>query len=39
LRLRDLGGLIVVDFIDMRNRRHIREVEKEVKACMKRAAI
>ncbi|MDH3346986.1 MAG: Rne/Rng family ribonuclease, partial [Desulfobulbaceae bacterium] len=27
LRLRDLGGLIVVDFIDMRNKRHIREVE------------
>jgi ribonuclease E len=36
LRLRDLGGLIVVDFIDMRNARHIREVEKEVKASMKR---
>ena len=36
LRLRDLGGLIVVDFIDMRNQRHIREVEKKVKASMKR---
>jgi len=36
LRLRDLGGLIVVDFIDMRNNRHIREVEKQVKASMKR---
>ncbi len=36
LRLRDLGGLIVVDFIDMRNARHIREVEKQVKASMKR---
>jgi len=36
LRLRDLGGLIVVDFIDMRNARHIKEVEKEVKASMKR---
>jgi ribonuclease E len=36
LRLRDLGGLIVVDFIDMRNVRHIREVEKEVKSSMKR---
>jgi ribonuclease E len=36
LRLRDLGGLIVVDFIDMRNSRHIREVEKLVKASMKR---
>lgn len=28
LRLRDLGGLIVVDFIDMRDGKHIREVEK-----------
>ncbi len=36
LRLRDLGGLIVVDFIDMRNKRHIREVEKQVKVSMKR---
>jgi ribonuclease E len=35
LRLRDLGGLIVVDFIDMRNVRHIKEVEKQVKASMK----
>jgi ribonuclease E len=36
LRLRDLGGLIVVDFIDMRDQKHIREVEKQVKASMKR---
>ena len=36
LRLRDLGGLIVVDFIDMRNKKHLREVEKQVKASMKR---
>ena len=36
LRLRDLGGLIVVDFIDMREARHNREVEKKVKACLKR---
>jgi len=36
LRLRDLGGLIVVDFIDMRNSKHIREVERQVKAAMKR---
>lgn len=36
LRLRDLGGLIVVDFIDMRNRKHIQEVERQVKASMKR---
>ncbi len=31
LRLRDLGGLVVIDFIDMRERKHMREVEKEVK--------
>ncbi|MGE4559691.1 MAG: Rne/Rng family ribonuclease [Desulfobulbus sp.] len=36
LRLRDLGGLIVVDFIDMRNKKHIREVERQVKSSMKR---
>jgi len=35
LRLRDLGGLIVIDFIDMRDKKHIRDVEKQVKACMK----
>jgi len=28
LRLRDLGGLIVCDFIDMRNPRHRRDVER-----------
>jgi len=36
LRLRDLGGLVVVDFIDMRNKKHIRDVEKQVKLSMKR---
>ena len=36
LRLRDLGGLIVVDFIDMRSKRNIREVERQVKVAMKR---
>ncbi len=36
LRLRDLGGLIVVDFIDMRINRNIREVERQVKNAMKR---
>ncbi len=36
LRLRDLGGLIVVDFIDMRNKKHIRDVERQVKKAMKR---
>ena len=36
LRLRDLGGLIVVDFIDMRDAKHVREVEKKVRTSMKR---
>lgn len=36
LRLRDLGGLIVVDFIDMRDKKNIREVEKQVKNAMKK---
>jgi ribonuclease E len=28
LRLRDVGGLIVIDFIDMRDKKHIREIER-----------
>ncbi len=36
VRLRDLGGLIVIDFIDMRSAANIREVEKKVKNSMKR---
>jgi len=28
LRLRDMGGLVVIDFIDMRNKKHIKGVEK-----------
>ena len=35
LRLRDLGGLIVIDFIDMRDRKHIRDVEKCLKDALK----
>ena len=31
LRLRDLGGLIVIDFIDMRERKHIRQVEEKLR--------
>lgn len=34
LRLRDIGGLIVVDFIDMRGPKHNRLVEKEVRDAM-----
>ena len=35
LRLRDLGGLIVIDFIDMRDRKHNAEVEKTLKTALK----
>ncbi len=35
LRLRDLGGLIVIDFIDMRDRKHNRDVEKTLKNSLK----
>ncbi|MDZ7697943.1 MAG: Rne/Rng family ribonuclease [Deltaproteobacteria bacterium] len=28
LRLRDMGGLVVIDFIDMKEKKHNREVEK-----------
>ncbi len=35
LRLRDLGGLIIIDFIDMRDRKHIAEVEKALKNAFK----
>jgi ribonuclease E len=31
LRLRDLGGLVVIDFIDMRDRKRIRQVEKTLR--------
>ena len=36
LRLRDLGGVIVMDFIDMRSDKHKREVEKQLHQHMKR---
>jgi len=35
LRLRDIGGLLVVDFIDMRTNRNQRKVEKTLKDAMK----
>jgi ribonuclease E len=31
LRLRDIGGLVVIDFIDMRERKHIKGIEKTLK--------
>ncbi len=35
LKLRDLGGLIVCDFIDMRNARHRKDVERAFRAATK----
>ena len=35
LILRDLGGLVVIDFIDMKTRDHIRQVEKKIKDGLK----
>ncbi|MBF0175728.1 MAG: ribonuclease E/G [Magnetococcales bacterium] len=35
LRLRDLGGLIVIDFIDMEDKKHNTEVEKRIKDAFK----
>ncbi len=36
LRLRDLGGVIINDFIDMRSPKHIRAVEKALSDALKR---
>ncbi len=35
LRMRDIGGQIVIDFIEMRDPKHRREVEKELKSSLK----
>ena len=35
LRLRDLAGLIVIDFIDMRDKKHMIDVEKTLKNALK----
>ncbi len=35
LRLRDIAGLVVIDFIDMGDSRHQRQVEKRLKAALK----
>jgi len=35
LRLRDLAGLVVIDFIDMAEKRNIKAVEKKLKDCLK----
>lgn len=36
LRLRDLGGLIVIDFIDMAEREHTRQLEHRVRTLLRR---
>lgn len=36
LRLRDIGGIIIVDFIDMKNQEHRRELMKEMKDFMQK---
>ncbi|HHW4678461.1 MAG TPA: ribonuclease E [Xylella sp.] len=35
LRLRDVGGLVVIDFIDMSASKHQREVENRLQSCLK----
>jgi ribonuclease E len=35
LRLRDLAGLVVIDFIDMEENRNIRKVEQKLKECLR----
>ncbi|WP_350333869.1 ribonuclease E/G [Coralliovum pocilloporae] len=35
LRLRDLAGLVVIDFIDMEEKRNNRAVERKLKECLK----
>ena len=36
LRLRDQGGLVVIDFIDMKESRHMRDVERRLKEEIKK---
>lgn len=36
LRLRDMGGLVVIDFIDMRDRKHATKVEKSLREELKK---
>jgi len=35
LRIRDIGGLIVIDFIDMANRKHAQQVEEALRDAVK----
>jgi ribonuclease E len=36
LRLRDLGGLVVIDFIDLKDKKHQKEVEQALKQSLKK---
>ncbi|HVG93149.1 MAG TPA: ribonuclease E/G, partial [Planctomycetota bacterium] len=36
LRLRDLGGVIVIDFIDLRDNDHVRQVERALREALRR---
>jgi len=36
LRLRDLGGLVVIDFIDMKDKQHQKEVEQALRQALKK---
>ena len=38
MRLRDLGGLVVIDFIDMENPKHQRDVENVLRDALKKTA-
>ena len=38
MRLRDLGGLIVIDFIDMEESKNRREVEQRLRDALRRTA-
>ncbi len=35
LKLRDVGGQVVIDFIEMRDHKHVLEVERTLRNCMK----
>ncbi|MBQ9453061.1 MAG: Rne/Rng family ribonuclease [Desulfovibrio sp.] len=35
LKLRDIGGQVVIDFIEMRDKKHVAEVEKTLRTAMK----
>ena len=35
LRLRDVGGQVVIDFIEMRDRKHVEDVERNLRMAMK----